>query len=117
MLLATQSFSTMAETHENPFLKPYDTKYEIPPFDKITTGDFIPAIEAGSKEQDQNLRAITMNRAMPDFDNTILPLENLSPILERVQGVFYHYLEAMGTPDLPKCRRKQSLCSTTPTTK
>lgn len=99
VLLATQSFSTMAETHENPFLKPYDTKYEIPPFDKITTGDFIPAIKAGIEEQDRNLRAITMTRATPDFDNTILPLENLSPILERVQGVFYHYMEAMGTPD------------------
>ena len=106
LLLATQSFSTMAETHENPFLKPYETKYEIPPFDKITTADFIPAIEAGIKEQDQNLRAITMNRAMPDFDNTILPLENLSPILERVQGVFYHYLEAMGTPDFAEMSEK-----------
>ncbi len=42
---------------------------------------------------------IVRNRATPDFDNTILPLENLSPILERVSGVFYHYMEAMSTPE------------------
>ena len=39
------------------------------------------------------------NRAVPDFDNTIMPLENLSPILDRVAGVFYHYNEALNTPD------------------
>ncbi|MDE7403401.1 MAG: M3 family metallopeptidase [Muribaculaceae bacterium] len=88
-----------ANAAENPFLKPYDTKYEIAPFDKITTADFIPAIKAGIAEQDQNLLNITRNRAVPDFDNTILPLENLSPILERVSGVFYHYMEALSTPE------------------
>lgn len=84
---------------ENPFLKPYDTKYGIPPFDKIEVSDFLPAIKAGIKEQEQNIFNIVRNRATPDFDNTILPLENLSPILERVSGVFYHYEEALSTPE------------------
>ncbi len=98
MLLASTPQTAMAE-RENPFLKPYDTKYGIPPFDKIQTSDFLPAIKAGIEEQDQNLLNITRNRATPDFDNTILPLENLSPILERVAGVFYHYEEALSTPE------------------
>ena len=80
-------------------MKPYDTKYGIPPFDKIQTTDFLPAIKAGIAEQEANLFNITRNRAVPDFDNTILPLENLSPILERVSGVFYHYEEALSTPE------------------
>lgn len=88
----------MAE-RENPFLKPYETKYGIPPFDKIQTSDFLPAIKAGIAEQDANLQKITSNTAAPTFDNTILPLENLSPILERVAGVFYHYEEALSTPE------------------
>lgn len=98
-LLLAASPQIMAQQRENPFLKPYDTKYGIPPFDKIEVSDFIPAIKAGVAEQDENLRNITRNRAVPDFDNTILPLENLSPILERVQGVFYHYEEALSTPE------------------
>ncbi len=99
LLLAVNTTTAMATERQNPFLQPYDTKYEIAPFDKITTADFIPAIKAGIEEQDRAINAIVMNRATPDFDNTILPLENLSPILERVAAVFYHYMEALGTPE------------------
>ncbi len=105
LLLGTAP-TIMAQERENPFLKPYTTKYGIPPFDKIRTSDFLPAIEAGIKEQDQNLFSITANRAVPDFDNTILPLENLSPILERVSGVFYHYEEALSTPEFAEMSEK-----------
>lgn len=98
-LLLAASPQIMAQERENPFMKPYDTKYGIPPFDKIQTTDFLPAIKAGIAEQEANLFNITRNRAVPDFDNTILPLENLSPILERVSGVFYHYEEALSTPE------------------
>lgn len=104
-LLLAASPQLMAQ-RENPFLKPYDTKYGIPPFDKIEVSDFLPAIEAGVKEQEENLFNIVRNRATPDFDNTILPLENLSPILERVSGVFYHYEEALSTPEFAEISEK-----------
>lgn len=90
---------TMAEEHTNPFLSPYTDKFQIPPFDKISVNDFIPAIKAGIEQQKQNIFAITVNRAVPDFDNTILPLENLSPILDRVAAVFYHYDSALSTDE------------------
>ena len=94
--------STMAEEQSNPFLTPYTTKYQIPPFEQIKVSDFIPAIKAGIEEQKQNIWAITVNRAVPDFDNTILPLENLSPILDRVANVFYHYDSALSTEEFAK---------------
>lgn len=99
MLLAAPITDAMAAERENPFLKPYATKYEIPPFEQIQTSDFIPAIKAGIEEQQANINNIIRNRATPDFDNTILPLENLSPILERVASVFYHYDSAMNTDE------------------
>ena len=100
LLLAAMPVCAFAQGgHENPFLKPYPGKYGIPPFQDITTADFLPAIKAGIAEQDQNILNIVRNRAVPDFDNTIMPLENLSPILDRVAGVFYHYNEALNTPD------------------
>ena len=99
MLLAGPTTITMAQETQNPFLQEYSNKFGIPPYDKITVADFIPAIKAGIEEQDRNLFSITANRARPDFDNTILPLENLSPILERVAGVFYQYQDAFSTPE------------------
>ena len=98
-ILAATPLQIMAQDSTNPFLQPYTTKYGIPPYEKIKVSDFIPAIKAGIEEQDRNLSAITRNRALPDFDNTILPLENLSPILERVASVFYHYESALSTPE------------------
>ena len=93
------SSPAMAAGHENPFLKPYTTQYEIPPYSEILTSDFIPAIKAGLKEQEQNINAIVKNRAVPDFDNTILPLEDLSPILERVASVYWTFDSALSTPE------------------
>ncbi len=99
LLCAAATPAIMADTHANPFLTPYANKYQIPPFEQIQVSDFIPAIKAGIEEQKQNMFAITANRAVPDFDNTILPLENLSPILDRVAGVFYHYDSALSTDE------------------
>ena len=99
LLMAASTPPPMAAQHSNPFLTPYTTKYQIPPFEQIQVGDFIPAIKAGIEEQNKNIFAIVANRATPDFDNTILPLENLSPILERVAGVFYHYDNALSTDE------------------
>lgn len=99
LLLTAPTLTSMAQTTGNPFLQPYDTKYEIPPYEKIKTSDFIPAIKAGTEELKANIERITANKAMPDFDNTILPLENVSPILERVASVFYHYDSALSTDE------------------
>lgn len=90
----------MSATRENPFLKPYTTKYGIPPFEQIKIADFLPAIEAGLAQQQENIDKIINNTAAPTFDNTILPLENLNPILERVSGVFYHYNDALSSDEL-----------------
>lgn len=84
---------------ENPLLKPYPTQYEIPTYSEIQLEDFIPAIKAGIEEQDRNINDIIRRRSVPDFDNTIVPLENLSPILERAASVFYHYQSALSTPE------------------
>ncbi len=98
LLAAMPSVAVAQNGADNPFMKPYPGKYGIPPFQDIKTSDFLPAIKAGIEEQDQNIANIVRNRAVPDFDNTIMPLENLSPILDRVAGVFYHYNEALNTP-------------------
>lgn len=89
----------MEKSDKNPFLEPYTDKYEIPPFDKITYDDYLPAIEAGIAAQKQEVNAIIVNRAVPDFDNTILTLDNSGQILSRVCNVLFALTESDNTPE------------------
>ena len=78
---------------QNPFLTDWDTPYGIPPYDKIRTSDYIPAIKAGIDEQAAQIEAIVSNPEAPDFDNTIAALELSGGILAKVQGVLYNVSE------------------------
>ena len=51
--------------HKNPFLEPYTTPYEIPPFDKITYDDYLPALEAGIAQHQAQIDSITANPETP----------------------------------------------------
>lgn len=77
-----------AQTRQNPFMVPYDTPFEIPPFDKIQYGDYMPAIEKGIEIQRKEIEAIANNPATPTFDNTILAMEKSGELLQRVMLVF-----------------------------
>ena len=59
----------------NPFMKEWDTPYGVPPFDKIKTSDYLPAIEEGIRQQRENIQAICENSEAPTFANTIIPYE------------------------------------------
>ena len=78
---------------QKPFLTDWDTPYGIPPYDKIRTSDYIPAIKAGIDEQTAQIEAIVSNPEAPDFDNTIAALELSGGILAKVQGVLYNVSE------------------------
>ena len=90
------------DNSENPFMEDYTTEYEIPPFDQIKYEHYIPAIKAGIEERNQEIAAITNNRAMPDFDNTILALDNSGKLLTKVSYVFYALSESDNTPEMEK---------------
>lgn len=94
--------------HQNPFLAPYTTKYGIPPFEKITYADYLPAVEAGIKQQNEEVNEIVVNRARADFDNTVLALDNCGEILNKVSYVFYALSESDATPEMQKLAEKLS---------
>ena len=85
---------------KNPFFQEWDTPYGSAPFSKIKTSDYMPAFEAGIKEQKANIQAIIDNPEAPTFDNTILAYEQASPILDRVEGVFFNLAESDSTPEM-----------------
>ncbi|MBR0532242.1 MAG: M3 family metallopeptidase [Bacteroidales bacterium] len=89
-------------TPKNPFLQEWDTPYGIPPFDKITLADYIPAVKAGIEQQEKELEAILSNPEAPTFKNTIDPYEQSGEILEKVTGVLFNLQETDGGPEMEK---------------
>lgn len=87
-------------TRTNPFLTEWDTPYGIPPFDEITTEDYVPAVEEGIKQQVAEIEAITSCKDAPTFENTIAPLELSGGLLSKVNGVIYNINETDVTDEL-----------------
>lgn len=75
MMAGGSAVAQSNDTHRNPFLSPYTTPYQIPPFEQITYDDYLPALEAGITQAKANIEAIVNNPATPTFDNTILALD------------------------------------------
>jgi len=85
---------------ENPFLKPYTTPYEVPPFNEIRNEHFKPAFVKGIQEQSAEVDAIASNPELPTFENTIEALEYSGALLKKVSLVFFNYLSANTSPEL-----------------
>ena len=73
----------------NPFLSEYTTPFGVPPFDVITIEDYKPAFLQGMEEQKLEIDAIVKQRSMPDFENTIVALDQSGNLLRKVSSVFY----------------------------
>ena len=70
-------------TSDNPLLQSYD----IPALDKIKPEHFVPAIDAAIEEGKQKLAALKGNTAAPDFNNTVVALDEVFADISRVLGV------------------------------
>ena len=93
-------YSCTTKTESNPFLNEFQTEYGVPAFDKIKLEHYEPAFLKGIEEQNRNIKAIIENSETPTFENTIVALDNSSPILDRVSAVFYNMTDAETTDAL-----------------
>ncbi|MBQ4917722.1 MAG: M3 family metallopeptidase [Muribaculaceae bacterium] len=99
-IAVTLSACNSNKMEENPFLADYTTQYEIPPFDQIKYEHYLPAVKAGIEAQNQEIDVIIKNRALPDFENTILALDNSGQLLNKVAYVFFALSESDNTPEM-----------------
>ncbi|HQK86791.1 MAG TPA: peptidase M3, partial [Acidobacteriota bacterium] len=76
-------------TAANPFLAPYGTPYNVPPFEKIKLEHFRPAFEEGMKRNLAEIDAIVNNPQPPTFANTIEALDRSGELLGEVSSVFF----------------------------
>lgn len=72
----------------NPFARASTLPFAAPPFDRIKSGDYKPALLAGMAAQRAEINAITRARSAPTFDNTIAALERSGRLLERANLAF-----------------------------
>jgi peptidyl-dipeptidase Dcp len=79
---------------QNPFFKPFDTKYQTPPFSKFNNSQWMEAVDFGINKANGEIKAITSQKEAPTFKNTVVALENVGADLNRVLGVYFNLLEA-----------------------
>src|SRR5438874_1923067 len=73
---------------DNPLLWESSLPYHIPPFDKIKDEHFVPAIEAGMRDQLKEIEPIANSSEKATFDNTIVALERTGQLLDRAERTF-----------------------------
>ena len=100
ILAASCMMYACAPKADNPFYTEYQTPFGTPPFDEIKMEHYEPAFLKGIQEQNDLILAIVNNPEAPTFDNTIVALDNSSPILNRVSAVFYGLAGAETNDDI-----------------
>lgn len=92
----------------NPFFQAYNTPFEVPPFDKIRNEHFKPAILEGIKKKEAEVDTIANNKEVPNFENTILAMENAGELLSNVNIVFSNLNGANTNDELQKIAKEVS---------
>ncbi len=87
---------------DNPFLSEWNTPYGIPDFDQIKEKHYIPAIEAGIRQQQGEIDAIIANSAAPTFENVVEAYEKSGAVLDRVSMVLFNISESDATESMQK---------------
>lgn len=98
--LALTACTTNNTDMENPFLHESPLPHGAFEFDKLKIEHYMPAFEAGMKQEDEEIDAIINNPAEPDFENTIAALDKTGKLLGHVSSIFYNLLECDGTDEM-----------------
>ncbi|WP_111428444.1 M3 family metallopeptidase [Rhodobacteraceae bacterium DSL-40] len=92
----------------NPLLEPWNTPFELPPFDRIEDTDFAPAFDAALEKARANVAEIAGNPEAPSFANTIEAMERAEHTLDRVAAVFFNLAGAHTNENLEALQRELS---------
>lgn len=86
----------------NPLVQNWDTPYQTPPFDKIKTEHYKPAILFALDQAKKDINKIVESNEEPTFENTIVALEDAGSLLGRVLSVFFNINESNTSNELQK---------------
>jgi len=93
-------FTSCSSEETNPLLAKWDTPFETPPFDKITTKHYLPAFEKAIIIHDNEIHKIAKSSEEATFANTIEALDYSGTLLRRVRRVFSAMNESMSNEQM-----------------
>jgi len=93
-------FTSCSTEEKNPLLTKWDTPFETPPFDKITTDHYLPAFEKAINVHNEEIDKIVKNSEEATFTNTIEALDYSGGLLKRVRRVFSAMNSAMSNEEM-----------------
>ena len=94
------SSSTCLASGANPLLESWTQTFSLPPFDKIQTDHYKPALEVGMEEHLKDLQAIVDNPEPPTFENVMVAYDRAGSTMDKVAGVFGNMCSSQNTPEL-----------------
>lgn len=92
----------------NPLLSAFDTRYQLPPFSKISVDHFKEGVEWALEEARQEIRDIIEDEAEPTFENTVEMLENSGEKLQRNTAILFNLNSAETTEAMQKVAQELS---------
>jgi peptidyl-dipeptidase Dcp len=92
----------------NPLLQDWNTPFNTPPFNKIETAHFIPAVEETIKSASEEIKAIAENPGLPDFENTIAALDKAGNKPGEITAILFNLNSADTSKDLQRVARNIS---------
>jgi peptidyl-dipeptidase Dcp len=84
----------------NLLLLPWNTPFETPPFNLIEIAHYKPAVEEAIKSATIEIQAIAENSELPDFYNTIAPLDRAGETLGKISGILFNLNSAETNKEL-----------------
>lgn len=94
--------------NNNPLLQPFTTKFDSVPFENIKQEDYKPAILASIESAKQEINEIVSSSTAPDFNNTIIALEQTGKQLNRATEAFFNLTSAETNDYLEKVQEEIS---------
>ena len=112
--MSTEKQEQAAEAkHVNPFLQPYNTPHDTPPFGRFTLQDVEEAMMEGMRRDKEGLEEMLADPAEPTFDNTLIREDESKPkyyysLLSRVSDIFFNLLSAESNDEMEALAQKMS---------
>src|SRR5437773_8001343 len=97
-----------ADPIDNPLLKESTLPYHLPPFDQIKDEHFVPAMEAGMRDQLKEVDTVANNSEKPTFENTVVALERTGRSLDRAERTFSNLNACNTNPEMQKIEKEMA---------
>jgi peptidyl-dipeptidase Dcp len=106
--MVAEENKTEMDMNGNPFFTGYATPFDVPSFDKIRMEHYKPAFLQGMEDHQKEIDAIAGNAATPDFENTIVALDQCGRLLRNVSAVFFGLNSANTSDEMQALNRELS---------